>query len=190
MNGGELAGRVAIVAGGAGGIGSAVCRTLAQRGAAVVVADVNLAQARAVAASLPGAGGHDAVAVDVADGAAVQDAVRGAVAARARIDLLAYCAGNNIKGPSLELSAAQWRSALDSHLTGAFLFSQAVGRHLVGRSPDARADTLTRRPSIERSGEACRTISKVAARSSRSSIARAPSSSTSKRRGAAAAKSG
>ena len=138
MNGGELAGRVAIVAGGAGGIGSAVCRTLAQRGAAVVVADVNLEQARAVAASLPGAGGHDAVAVDVADGAAVQDAVRGAVAARARIDLLAYCAGNNIKGPSLELSAAQWRSALDSHLTGAFLFSQAVGRHLVARGSGGR----------------------------------------------------
>ncbi|MDE0024456.1 MAG: SDR family NAD(P)-dependent oxidoreductase [Spirochaetaceae bacterium] len=137
MNGGELAGRAAIVPGGAGGIGSAVCRELAGRGAAVVVADLDLEQARAVAAALPGAG-HDAVAVDVADGAAVRAAVQGAAAARERIDLLVYCAGNNIKAPSLELSAAQWRSALDSHLTGAFLFSQAVGRHLVARGSGGR----------------------------------------------------
>ena len=80
VDGGELAGRAAIVPGGAGGIGSAVCRELAVRGAAVVVADLNLEPARAVAAALPGAG-HDAVAVDVADGEAVQAAVRGAVAA-------------------------------------------------------------------------------------------------------------
>jgi 3-oxoacyl-[acyl-carrier protein] reductase len=133
-SGGELAGRVAIVPGGAGGIGSAVCRALARRGATVVVADMNLEQARTVAAALPGAGSHDAVAVDVAD----DDAVRAAVAARERIDLLVYCAGNNIKAPSLEMSVAQWRSGLDSHLTGAFLFSQAVGRHLVARGSGGR----------------------------------------------------
>ena len=132
--GGELAGRAAIVPGGAGGIGSAVCRTLAARGAAVVVADMNLERARAVAAALPGGAGHDAVAVDVADGGAVH----AAVAAHERIDLLVYCAGNNIKAPSLELSAAQWRCALDSHLTGAFLFSQAVGRRLVARGSGGR----------------------------------------------------
>ena len=49
-----------------------------------------------------------------------------------------YCAGNNVKGPSLELSAEQWRAALDSHLTGAFLFSQAVGRHLVAHGRGGR----------------------------------------------------
>ncbi len=132
--GGELAGQVAIVPGGAGGIGNAVCRALAERGAAVVVADVNLEQAQQVAASLPGACAHDATAVNVADVAAV----RAEVAARERIDLLVYCAGNNVKAPSLELSAAQWREALDSHLTGAFLFSQAVGRHLVARGSGGR----------------------------------------------------
>ena len=131
---GELHGRTAIVPGGAGGIGSAVCRELAGRGAAVVVADMNLEQALAVAAALPGEAGHDAVAVDVADAAAVH----AAVAERGRIDLLVYCAGNNIKAPSLEMSVAQWRSGLDSHLTGAFLFSQAVGRHLVARGSGGR----------------------------------------------------
>ena len=138
MSGGELAGRVAIVPGGAGGIGSAVCRALAQRGAAVVVADMNLEQAQRVAAALPGAGHHDALAVDVANADSVCDAVLHAVDVRERIDLLVYCAGNNVKAPSLELDVAQWREALDGHLTGAFLFSQAVGRHLVARGGGGR----------------------------------------------------
>ena len=130
----EFEHRVAVVPGGAGGIGSAVCRTLAQRGAAVTVADMDLERARAVAAALPGGGTHSALAVDVGDAAAVESAVAGLP----RIDFLVYCAGNNVKGPSLELSAEQWRAALDSHLTGAFLFSQAVGRHLVANGRGGR----------------------------------------------------
>ena len=130
----EFEQRAALVPGGAGGIGSAVCQTLAQRGATVRVADMDLERAQAVAAALPGAAGHAALAVDVGDAAAVEAAVAGLQ----RIDFLVYCAGNNVKAPSLELSAAQWRAALDSHLTGAFLFSQAVGRHLVARGRGGR----------------------------------------------------
>ena len=130
----ELAGQVAVVPGGAGGIGSAVCRALAERGAAVMVADMNLRQAQRVAASLPGECAHAAAAVDVADDASV----RAVVETRDRIDFLVYCAGNNIKAPSLELRPEQWRAALDGHLTGAFLFSQAVGRHLVARGSGGR----------------------------------------------------
>ena len=73
----EFQHRVAVVPGGAGGIGSAVCRTLAQRGAAVTVADMDLERARAVAAALPGGGTHSALAVDVGDAAAVESAVAG-----------------------------------------------------------------------------------------------------------------
>ena len=130
----EFEHRVALVPGGAGGIGSAVCRTLAQRGATVTVADMDLERARAVAAALPGGREHSALTVDVSDAAAVA----AAVAELQRIDFLVYCAGNNVKGPSLELSAEQWRAALDSHLTGAFLFSQAVGRHLVAHGRGGR----------------------------------------------------
>ena len=132
--GNEFEHRVALVPGGAGGIGSAVCRSLAQRGAAVTVADMDLERARTVAAALPGEGEHGALEVDVGDAAAVESAVAGLP----RIDFLVYCAGNNVKGPSLELSAEQWRAALDSHLTGAFLFSQAVGRHLVAQGRGGR----------------------------------------------------
>lgn len=134
MTGTEFENRAALVPGGGGGIGSAVCRALAQRGAQVTVADLDLGRAEAVAAALPGATRHAALAVDVGDAAAVEAAVAGL----ARVDFLVYCAGNNVKAPSLELSAAQWRAALDSHLTGAFLFSQAVGRHLVARGRGGR----------------------------------------------------
>lgn len=127
MIGAEFENRAALVPGGGGGIGRAVCGALAQRGAQVTVADLDLERAQAVAAALPGAAAHAALEVDVGDAAAVAAAVAGL----ARIDFLVYCAGNNVKAPSLELSAAQWRAALDSHLTGAFLFSQAVGRRLV-----------------------------------------------------------
>ena len=130
----EFHDRVAIVPGGAGGIGSAVCQALARRGAAVAVADVDLERAQAVADALPGSAQHSAVAVDVADAAAVA-AVVGTLE---RVDFLVYCAGNNVKAPSLEMSAEQWRGALDSHLTGAFLFSQAVGRHLVAHRRGGR----------------------------------------------------
>ena len=130
----QLADRAALVPGGAGGIGCAVCQTLARRGATVTVADVDLERAQAVATALPGAVQHTALAVDVGDAAAVE----ATVGTLERIDFLVYCAGNNVKAPSLELSAAQWRAALDSHLTGAFLFSQAVGRHLVARGRGGR----------------------------------------------------
>src|SRR4029077_1108406 len=73
---GELAGRVALVTGGASGIGRAAARLLAQRGAHVVVADLNLAGAQEVAAELISSHGLRralAVPVDVADEAAVQE---------------------------------------------------------------------------------------------------------------------
>jgi NAD(P)-dependent dehydrogenase (short-subunit alcohol dehydrogenase family) len=61
---GSLHGRVAIVTGGAGGIGSATARVLADRGARVVVADIDLARARGVADGIAAAG-HEAVAAEV-----------------------------------------------------------------------------------------------------------------------------
>ena len=55
-----------------------------------------------------------------------------------RVDFLVHCAGNNIRAPVLELSARDWSSVLDTHLTGAFLFSKAVGRRLVEQGEGGR----------------------------------------------------
>ena len=133
----ELSGRVALIPGGAGGIGSAVATALAREGAQVVVADLDEGRAGEVAGGLD-AGPHSSLAVDVADPSSVAAAVRHAVDRHGRVDYLAYCAGNNVKAPSLELSLEEWTSALDSHLTGAFLFSQAVARQLIEQGEGGR----------------------------------------------------
>ena len=88
---GELAGRVALVTGGASGIGRATARLLAERGAHVVVADLNLEGAQEVADELVAAHGARralAVGVDVTDEAAVVRMVRRAVLAYGGLDIL------------------------------------------------------------------------------------------------------
>jgi len=86
---GRLEGKVAIVTGGAGGIGGASCRKLAGEGASVVVADINLDGATEVAEGITGSGGVAlAVAVDLADEGRVASLVASAVDAFGRLDVL------------------------------------------------------------------------------------------------------
>ncbi len=89
MTGARFAGKVAVVTGGAGGIGSAVCRTLARQGASVLVADIDHGAARAVADEIV-AGGGDAVAVqvDLADEGSVVAMAAEAVRHYGGVDLL------------------------------------------------------------------------------------------------------
>ncbi|KAH7965458.1 hypothetical protein HPB49_008222 [Dermacentor silvarum] len=68
----ELLGRLAVVTGGGSGIGEAICHVLAERGARVVVADINFEAAERVAKSLPDDQGHHAVEVDVGESASVE----------------------------------------------------------------------------------------------------------------------
>ena len=75
-----LAGKVAVVAGGAGGIGTATCIRLGEEGASVVVGDVDAAAAEDVAARIRAAGGHAVATVtDISDGSQVEDLVHRAL---------------------------------------------------------------------------------------------------------------
>ena len=85
----DLQGRTALVTGGASGIGLACAELLRQRGAAVVLADVNAAQAEAAALRL----GATSIGVDVADRAAVAAAHQQLQAQGLQVDLLVNCAG-------------------------------------------------------------------------------------------------
>ena len=132
-------GKVAIVTGGAGGIGSAVCRAFASAGVGVAVADVDEARAYETAAKLSSDGGKAiGVEVEVSSERSVVAAVRKTVDHFGRLDFLVHCAGNNIRAPVLELTTEDWHSVLDTHLTGAFLFSKAVGRRLVEQGEGGR----------------------------------------------------
>ena len=130
---------VAIVTGGAGGIGSAICRAFAKEGVGVAVADSNLEAASELAGEIAGGGGEALdVQVEVRDERSVDAAVQRVVDGFGRIDFLVHCAGNNVRAPLLDLSLEDWQSSLETHLTGAFLFCRAAGRQMVKQGEGGR----------------------------------------------------
>jgi len=115
---GEFDGKVALVTGGASGIGLATSRLLAQRGARVVVSDVDYSRAAAVARDLDGA---LAVEMDVADLASVEAGVSATVDHFGGLHLAVNNAG--ISGPTATLTGydpADWRRVVAVNLDGVF----------------------------------------------------------------------
>jgi NAD(P)-dependent dehydrogenase (short-subunit alcohol dehydrogenase family) len=128
----RLDGQVALVTGGAGGIGAAASALLAAAGAVVVVADRDGAAAQAHAAALVARGLRaSSLALDVADEAAVAagfDAVR---AGQGRLDILVNNAGIALRRPTAELTRADWDKVVAVNLTGVFLCAQAAARIMI-----------------------------------------------------------
>lgn len=135
----RFADQVAVVTGGANGIGAAAARRLAGEGAAIVVADLDLAAAQQIADGIQAEGGHArAVQVDVSRRAQVEAMLAAALAAFDHVDVLANIAGVAQFEPFLDLSEEAWREVLDVNLTGVFLCSQVVARHMVERGIEGR----------------------------------------------------
>jgi gluconate 5-dehydrogenase len=130
----RLDGVAAVVTGGAGGLGGAIARGLAEAGAAVAVADANHEGAAAQAAKLEAAG-HRAVgiAVDVADAASVERLLGQVEARLGPVDVLVNSAGITHRGPAEAFPEREWRRILDVNLTGVFLPCQAFGRRMIAR---------------------------------------------------------
>ncbi|GIX49525.1 MAG: 2-hydroxycyclohexane-1-carbonyl-CoA dehydrogenase [Candidatus Tectimicrobiota bacterium] len=129
-----LAEQVAIVTGGARGIGRATARRLAQEGAAVVIADVNAAGAQDAAAELVALGQRAlAVPTDVAEPAQVEAMVQRTMETFGRIDILVNNAGTAALTPLLETTPEVWDRTLKVHLYGTFFCTQAAARHMVTR---------------------------------------------------------
>jgi 2-dehydro-3-deoxy-L-rhamnonate dehydrogenase (NAD+) len=125
MNHYDLTGRLAVVTGGAQGIGLAVARRMIASGATVILWDQDAALARASAAAL-GPGAH-AAGVDVTDLAALERAAGVAAAAHGPIGILVTSAG--IAGPNAPVTdydPADWQRILDINLTGTFNTCRAV----------------------------------------------------------------
>ncbi len=125
-----LEGRVAIVTGGGGEIGSAIARRYAAEGAEVLVADISLEKAQAVADDIKTGGGRaTATALDVTNPAQCEHVVKSAVDAFGKLTTLAnVAAAATPLGTVEELSLENWRSAFDVNLTGMFLMCKyAVG---------------------------------------------------------------
>ena len=115
-----MQGRVALVTGGASGIGKALSGALVARGATVVVADINASTAAAVARELDGRGPGSAtsLSLDVADASGFKRAVGEVNDGHGRLDLLFNNAGIGIGGPVEELGLEHWERTLDVNLRG------------------------------------------------------------------------
>ncbi|SOE35459.1 GolD/DthD family dehydrogenase [Delftia acidovorans] len=122
----DFDGRTALVTGGAGGIGLAIARQLAEGGARVVLLDLERQALDVAAASLAEPRRHLALAVDVTRPAGVKQAVSTVLEATGRIDILVNSAGVALLEPAGEVSEAAWERTLAVNLTAPLLLAQAV----------------------------------------------------------------
>ncbi|PYI39046.1 bifunctional rhamnulose-1-phosphate aldolase/short-chain dehydrogenase [Arthrobacter psychrolactophilus] len=123
--------RIALVTGAASGIGKAIATRLAAEGACVVIADLNLEAAQAVALELGGPDVAVGIQADVTDETAVQGAVDAAVLAFGGLDLVVNNAGLSISKPLLETSEKDWDLQHNVMAKGSFLVSKAAAKVLI-----------------------------------------------------------
>ncbi|MCB9124759.1 MAG: sorbitol-6-phosphate dehydrogenase [Caldilinea sp.] len=118
-----LSDRVALVTGGAQGLGAAICLRLAREGCDVVVADLNAEQAEQTALAVANETGRRAIAlpVNVADEEQVREMVDAVVSEFGRLDILVANAGVVRSSPVDEMSLRDWKLVMDVNLTGYFL---------------------------------------------------------------------
>lgn len=128
----SAAGRVAIVTGGARGIGAATARRLATDGFAVGVLDLDEAGAKDTAAAIGQAGGRAiGVAADVADEAAVSAAVETVATELGGPTVLVNNAGVIRDNMLFKMTELDWDTVMGVHLRGAFLMTRAVQKYMV-----------------------------------------------------------
>jgi len=132
MNQLDLKGRVAVVTGGAQGIGYAVAQRMLESGATVVLWDINEAQLAKARASLSARGKVDTAVVELTEEASVDAATQAALSAHGRIDALVNSAGiTGGNGPLWELEPQVWRRVIEVNLIGCYLTCRAVVPHMV-----------------------------------------------------------
>jgi 2-dehydro-3-deoxy-L-rhamnonate dehydrogenase (NAD+) len=132
MNQLDLKGRVAVVTGGAQGIGYAVAERMLASGATVVLWDINEAQLAKARAALSARGKVDTAVVELTEEASVDAATKAAMAAHGRIDALVNSAGiTGGNGTLWELDPQVWRRVIEVNLIGCYLTCRAVVPHMV-----------------------------------------------------------
>lgn len=124
-----MSGRVALVTGGGGGIGSAVCRALATDGCRVAAADLDVDRARETADAI----GGTAAALDVRDPASVEAAVAVVAQKLGPVEVLVNCAGWDELRPFLDSDEAFVAKVLDINLVGPIRLTRAVLGGMVDR---------------------------------------------------------
>ncbi|HZS41553.1 MAG TPA: SDR family NAD(P)-dependent oxidoreductase, partial [Polyangia bacterium] len=127
----SLAGKVAVVTGGARGIGQTTCFRLAEAGAHVAVADSNEAGAQETAAAVRDAGGSaEPLTVDITDASAVNAGINRLAEKHGRIDILVNNAGIFPMRTFMESDDALWQKTYDINVMGAMRCTRACAPHM------------------------------------------------------------
>lgn len=126
----KLDGRIAVVTGGAGGIGEALALGLGYHGATVVVSSRNQEAIDAVAKKITAETGSEAMAIasDVTSDASIQNLVDQVVAKYGRIDILVNAMGMNIKHDAFDYKMEDWDKLFDVNVKGTMIACKAVGK--------------------------------------------------------------
>ena len=132
MNTYDLAGRKAVITGGAQGIGLAIAERFLESGAEVMLWDMDRSLGEQAVAALSSRGKIGAIDVDVSDWDRVQSATARTVAEMGGIDIL--CANAGIAGANasiIDTDPAEWRKVIDIDLNGVFYCCKAIAPHMV-----------------------------------------------------------
>ena len=132
MNQLDLSKRVAVITGGAQGMGYATAKRMLESGAAVALWDIDAERLEQAHAALGPLGKVITTVVELSDEASVEAATQVVLAALGRIDILVNNAGiTGGNGPTWELAPAVWRRVIEVNLIGPFLTSRSIVPHMV-----------------------------------------------------------
>jgi len=133
----DLDGKVVLVTGAAGGLGSAISRAFAARGAKLVLTDLDQEQIDHLAAHLGGSSIVDTAVLDIRDEAAVEKTIQDVVARHGRLDGLINAAGIFRIAPITEMKSDDFTASIASNLTGPFFLTRAAAR-VMGQADGGR----------------------------------------------------
>ena len=142
---GALTGKVAIVAGGASGIGRVAARALARQGARVVIADFDAERMERTVEEILQLGITDSMAIftDVRSDASVHAMAGDAIKAMGQVDILINMAGVLLKGPVERIRTSDWKWMLQTNLLGPVRTSMAVLPHMKERGSGHIVNTVS-----------------------------------------------
>ncbi|GBG12606.1 short-chain dehydrogenase [Novimethylophilus kurashikiensis] len=127
----SLAGKVALVTGGASGLGEALCRQLNEAGVHVAIADIQAEKARSLAQSLHGNGGDTLpMSFDISIPSAAEQAVEETMTRFGRLDVLINNAGTDKTLSMSELTTEDWLRVINTNLNGPFFLAKYASEHM------------------------------------------------------------